>query len=286
MYEDKGSVYGVDTWAEYIDDHIFEDLTTTSLAHTFGYSPTHFKRVFRMYYQMTVSDYIRKKRMFIVRDAIRDGMDYLEAAELFGYKTYSGYANAFKKEFNMSPAVFGKGTFEVVNLRDYYKDNKHILKVCIVDLKPIRMIGHSVFPSKGSEVDIPAQIDYWLGRDFPCLKNTRYSCNIERREDKIALWYQEDEAGDIEYILGPVVEDFNEDIPKEMTKVTLEGGKYAIFETDKMSDEKNVAETLRMYVRCVFYGWIKEHRERVDLSRITFERYVNQKIYLYVPVKY
>lgn len=279
-------IYGVETWTEYINENIYGNLTTTSLAKKFGYSPTHFKRVFRMYYQMTVSDYIRKKRMDIIINEIRNGMDYLEAAVLFGYKTYTGFSKAFKKEFHMSPAVFGKGSFEVIDLADYYENNKNILHVSIVELNPINMFGHTVFPSKGSEVDIPAQINYWLGKDFPCLHNTRFSCNREYREDKIALWYQEPETGDIEYILGPVVESFEDDIPEEMIKVTLEGGKYAIFETDKMSDENDVAETLRMYARCVFFGWVKEYRNRVDLSRITFERYVNQKIYMYVPVNY
>ena len=71
-----------------------------------------------------------------------------------------------------------------------------------------------------------------------------------------------------------------------MIKVTLPAGKYAIFETEKVTDEDDVAETLRLYTRCVFFGWIKEYRDRVDLNRWTFERYENGKIYLYVPVHY
>lgn len=283
--EPVDTVYGVDAWTEYINENLFSNLTTESLAKKFHYSGTHFKRVFRHYYNMSVSDYIRKRKLTLIAEEIRGGMDYVEAAEMYGYKTYAGFKKAFEKEFNMSPAVYSKGVFHTVNLAEYYLERKDQLKVSIVNLRNLNMIGHTVFPSKGSDIDIAAQVHYWIGKDFPCLENTRFSCNIEQREDKIALWYAEDDTGDVEYILGPVVKDFTEDVPENMKKVTLAGGKYAIFETEKPSDEDDIAETLRMYTRCVFYGWVKEHREMVDLSRITFERYVNSKIYLYVPLK-
>ena len=283
--EPVDTVYGVDAWTEYINKNIFSNLTTESLARKFHYSSTHFKRVFRHYYNMSVSDYIRKRKLSLIAEEIRGGMDYVVAAEMYGYKTYAGFKKAFEKEFNMSPAVYSKGVFSTVNLAEYYTERKDRLKVSIVDLRSLNMIGHTVFPSKGSDMDIAAQVHYWIGRDFPCLENTRFSCNIEQREDKVALWYSDGDTDDIEYILGPVVKDFTEDIPENMKKVTLQGGRYAIFETEKPSDEDDIAETLRMYTRCVFYGWVKEHRELVDLSRITFERYVNSKIYLYVPLK-
>lgn len=283
--EPMDTVYGVDVWTEYINDSIFSNLTTESLAKKFHYSCTHFKRVFRNYYNMSVSDYIRKRKLTLIAEEIRGGVDYVAAAQMYGYKTYAGFKKAFEKEFNMSPATYSKGVFSTVNLEEYYTERKEHLKLVIVNLRELKMIGHTVFPSKGSDIDIAAQVNYWIGKDFPCLENTRFSCNVEQREDKVALWYSEEETGDIEYILGPVVKSFTEDIPENMKRVTLRGGKYAIFETEKPSDEEDIAETLRMYTRCVFYGWVKEHRELVDLSRITFERYVNSKIYLYVPLK-
>lgn len=284
--EPEEKVYGVETWIDYIDSHLNNNLTVTSLAKKFNYSATHFKRVFRMYYKMPVSDYIRKKRLSVIAEEIREGVDYMKTSIEYGFKTYTGFARAFKKEFHVSPAVYSKGLFEVIDLKQYYAQYKDSLRLSIVDLEEIHMIGHTVIPTKGAEVDIPAQVAYWMGREFPCMKNTRFECNIAVKEDKIALWYQEEDSKDIEYILGPVVESFEEGIPAGMIPVTLEEGKYAIFETEKPTDEEDIAETLRMYTRCVFFGWIKEYRERVDLNRLTFERYENGKIYLYVPVKY
>ena len=60
--------------------------------------------------------------------------------------------------------------------------------------------------------------------------------------------------------------------------------RFAVFETDRESDVDNLADTIRMFSRCVFYGWIKEHRDMVSLQNFTFERYINKKVYIYVPI--
>ena len=145
------------------------------------------------------------------------------------------------------------------------------------------MIGHTVLEGTSEDADIPAQIEYYLNHEFPCLQNTRFVHNKERREDKIAMWLHDETMEHVEYVLGPVVENFDE-VPEEMVSVCLKAGKYAIFETNQDSDVEHLPETIRMFSRCVFYGWIKENRDRVDLNRYTFERYMDKKVYLYVPL--
>lgn len=285
-YETTDTIYSVDSWTKYIDTHITEHLTTASLANTFHYSETHFRRIFRYYYKMTVSDYIRKRRLQSAAEKLREGMSCKAVSRLYHFKTYAGFTRAFQKEFDMTPTAYSNSTFEVVDLARYYDEYKGCLHITYLDRKETKMIGQSILRGKGADADIPAQVSYWLDKDFPCLENTRFACNKERREEKLALWYQKSETDDIEYLLGPVVDSFNKDTPPEMEQITIAGGKYAMFETEQSSDKENIAESLRMYTRCVYYGWVKEYRERVDLTRITFERYADNKIYLFVPVKY
>lgn len=285
-YEKTQKIYSVDSWTNYIDEHITENLTTPALAETFHYSPTHFRRVFRYYYKMSVSDYIRKRRLQLAAEDIRNGVKCKDTAKKYDFSTYAGFSRAFQKEFNMTPQAYSKSIFEVVDLAKYYEEYKDSLIVKYIEIKEIKMIGHPVVESTNEDADIPAQVCYWMDKDFPCLENTRFSCNVQRREEKIACWYHVPEHKYIEYILGPVVEEFEDDIPKEMIKMNIEGGLYAVFETEKESDKDDFVETLRKYTRCVFYGWIKEFRERVDLDRITFERYIDNKVYFYVPIKY
>ena len=284
-WKPRQPVYSIEIWTKYIDEHIQMNLTTTGLAQQFHYSETHFKRIFRYYYKMSVSDYIRKRRLQAAAEEIRAGNKCGEVAKRFNFKTYAGFARAFQKEFNMTPTEYSNNDFEVIDLAKYYKEYKDQLIVTFLEMKEIKMIGHSVIEADSDDADLPAQVCYWLDKDFPCLENTRFSCNKERREEKIALWYHRLEKESVDYILGPVVEEFEDDIPQEMIPVKIPGGRYAMFETGKDSDKDGLAETIRMFIRCAFYGWIKEHEEMIDLTRITFERYIDNKIYLYVPIK-
>ena len=58
------------------------------------------------------------------------------------------------------------------------------------------------------------------------------------------------------YVLGPVVNNFT-NVPDDAVKIEIAAGRFAVFETDRESDVDNLADTIRMFSRCVFYGWIK-----------------------------
>lgn len=277
------TIYNVDTWTKYIDEHILENLTVQSLAKTFCYSPTHFRHIFRLYYDMPVSDYIRKRKLQMAAEELKKGTKLIDVVAKYGF-TSAGFTRAFQKEFNVTPTAYRKGTFEVLDLQQYYSEYKDYLKVSFVKVKELKMVGRSVLQGKGEDADIPAQVDYYLKNEFPVSENTRLVHNRERREDKIAMWYNDDDLINVEYVLGSVVDHF-EEIQPDQYPITLAAGPYAIFETDKESDMENLPETIRMFSRCVLYGWIKENKDRVDLLKYTFERYIDKKVYLYVPLK-
>lgn len=289
--EKKKKKYHLDTWIDYINEHIREDLTIENLAVEFGYSVQHFRHIFSLYYGMTASDYIRKKKLQLMAESIRKGKDASVAAQEYGFKSYQGAAKAFEKEFHMSLTLYKKAEFQVVDLKRYYSMYKEKLHISFMELNEIKAVCHTVIPDIQEEVDLPAQINYWLHRDFPCMKNKRLNYNRQRKEDKVALWHTvEKNRGELievyhEYILGPVVDDMDGIEGEELFYITIQEGRYAVFETDQQSDRENLVDTIRMFARCVYFGWIQENMEKVDFTRYTFERYLNDKVFVYVPVK-
>ncbi len=47
----------------YIDEHIYEELTYKRLAEVFGYSAFHFHRIFSSVTELSITEYIRKRRL-------------------------------------------------------------------------------------------------------------------------------------------------------------------------------------------------------------------------------
>ena len=58
---------------------------------------------FKDHIGMSVHQYVQKKRLEACREAIRNNMKISEAYLLFGFKDYSGFYKAFRKEYGMSP---------------------------------------------------------------------------------------------------------------------------------------------------------------------------------------
>ena len=267
-------------WIRYIDEHMKEELTAEQLAKEFHYSKDHFRKEFQDVFGMGPITYITQRKVQFAAKALREGKLPAEVGKEYGFCSRNGFDKAFRRVFYTSPAKYARAGAKVVNLDRYYSEYKDKIKISYIDMDEIKMAGWTIIANR-READIPAQLAFWLDEHSPQYRKLNALTGEEKGRDKIALWYQEKE--NIEYILGPIVESFD-NLPEDAFQVTIAAGRYAVFESDQENDMENLPETVRMFARCVLYGWIREHRDELSLQRLTFEWYTSQKMYLYVPV--
>ena len=271
-------------WINYIDEHITEDITPEMMAEHFNYSRDYFRKAFQDDFGMGLSAYISQRKIQKAARELRQGVKVASLAKKYGFKSRNGFDKAFRKAFCTSPSKYAKANTEVVDLNQFYSEYKDKMKVSFMDVDDIKMVGWTIIPNRGREVDIPAQIAFWLDEDSPYFKKMTSVAGSANGNDKIAMWYHDPECINIQYVLGPVVNNFT-NVPDDAVKIEIAAGRFAVFETDRESDVDNLADTIRMFSRCVFYGWIKEHRDMVSLQNFTFERYINKKVYIFVPIR-
>ncbi|MFV0945213.1 helix-turn-helix domain-containing protein [Bacillus pacificus] len=85
---------------EYIENHLHEELTTERVASYSAVSMYHFHRIFQSYIGMSVTDYIRKRRLTHAAQAlVSTERAVIDIAMQYGFSSQEAFTRAFKRMF-------------------------------------------------------------------------------------------------------------------------------------------------------------------------------------------
>lgn len=87
----------------YINDHLTEDISLTSIAEEFFISQNHLNRLFKESTGTTLWDYVTLKRLVLAREKLNLGEKPTEIYRDSGFNDYATFFRAYKKHFGDSP---------------------------------------------------------------------------------------------------------------------------------------------------------------------------------------
>ena len=93
----------------YIADHITEPISVETIAKELNVSASHLAHSFKKQMNISIHQYILKKKLVIAYHKIMDGEPATQAAIECGFNDYSGFYKQFKKMFNKAPSDCGAG---------------------------------------------------------------------------------------------------------------------------------------------------------------------------------
>jgi len=94
---------------EYIERHLNESIVCNDIAQHTYYSNFHFQRTFSLLTGMTVSEYIRNRRLSLAaQDLLQNGIKVLDVALQYGYDSPESFSKAFQRFHGVLPSQVKK----------------------------------------------------------------------------------------------------------------------------------------------------------------------------------
>ncbi|WP_081165807.1 AraC family transcriptional regulator [Lactococcus garvieae] len=129
---------------DYIEDHLTENIESQKIAQIALVSDYHFRRMFSYLTGLSLSEYIRKRRLSEAANALLAGTSVTEAAFLYGYDSLEGFSRAFKEWSGRTPKSVQEGkfvpTFSKINFQMTMTGGKS-MEVKIVEKPAFKLIG-------------------------------------------------------------------------------------------------------------------------------------------------
>ena len=102
-------ILSVQRMQDYIEAHLYENITSADLARVSFYSPWYSYRLFTRWLNNTPADYIRRLRLSKSALRLRDEqVKIIDAAFDCGFSSVDGYQRAFFREFGCNPREYAK----------------------------------------------------------------------------------------------------------------------------------------------------------------------------------
>ena len=278
---------------DYIEEHIKENLSAEVIANRAGYSVFHFCRIFKAEQQITLMDYIRKRRLSLARQQLLTDEKIIEIAINYGYDTASGFTKAFHKEFGYSPSKYLARMKFYVPITSYNIEGG-TMEPTIVKKPAFKVAGYGIKTNiEGSFTkDIAA---YWTNYSGENLETKMYDQLKPPKHGEVGVCITSPDEKNVTYLLGVIVNDFSKATADMMT-VRVPAATYAFF-TSPPADNSDyggdaLGKSIRDTWKYIFEEWFEKSGYVFDESKVDYEFYDERCHFLkdsvmeiYIPVK-
>jgi AraC family transcriptional regulator len=247
----------------YIESHFADEVSLEVIAEMGGVSRFHLARAFAAATGRPIMRYVRARRLSEAAKALCEGApDILSVALEAGYTSHEAFTRAFRDQFGLTPdAVRSQRRPDNLNLVEPITMDSTPLETLqpprIENGKALLLAGIAERYNCEESGGIPAQ---WQ-RFAPHLGN------IPGQIGSVAygVRYNEDEAGNMDYMCGVEVADFS-NLPPDFSRLRLAAQRYAVFfHPDHVS-------TIRRTWSTIYNCWLPQSRHALA-DAPSFERY-------------
>lgn len=271
---------------DYIEDHLRDDLSLERISEYSGVSDYHFRKIFFYLSGLTLSEYIKNRKLSEANQDLLNGEKVTDVAFKYGYGSIDGFARAFKKWSGFLPSdVIKKG------LSKSFPKLSFIISVKGGVTMEFRIEDKAAFNLVGVSKRVPMQFE---GVNKEIVKLAQ-SISEEQKEEMHALQNMEPyevvnasydadfnflkEEGYLTHMIGILTTE--DQVSERLEKVPVEAGTWAVF-----PNEGPFPSTLQETMAKIYSEWLpSSNYEVINVPSFSFTKMdQDQKDYAYSEV--
>lgn len=279
---------------DYIEEHLEEEIKTTSLADMADLSPFYFQRIFKRIVRKPVQEYIKLRRLAMVTSQLKNtNHRILDIALNYGFSDHANFTRAFKEVYNITPDEYRKNlpllnTFNKPEISANYinidENVPLIIGDIVLEIQRKTLKNPEVYLGFEAEVKIEEQIPVGeiTGIDVPgqlwCEFHSKKDLLRDTISDDITLGMSHSanlEKGIFLYFVGGMAISTNKNSVNGMVKQTLPAGEYVVCRIEAESFEELVNTALNQANKYLFEVWLKNHK--LATQPFSAEKYYNEE---------
>jgi len=219
----------------YIEEHLHETITMEQIAQEVNASVFHFQRTFSILTDMSIADYIRRRRLTLAaQELINTDSKVIDIAYKYGYDSPEAFTKAFRKQHNVTPSEVRK---QQGPLQSY---NRLIIQVTLKGAEPMKY--NIVEKEKFQVVGVKRTYNCQTGENLQGIPQFWNELNGQGMDEQLFTLNN----GQIKGVLGVCVPDENYkdnhlidywiatdhvgEVPENMLAMEVPASKWVVFE--------------------------------------------------------
>lgn len=254
---------------KYIEQHLTENIEYKELAQIVGVSEYNLQRIFMFLTNMSLSEYIRKRRLSKAFEELKTtNIKVIDLAIKYNYDSSISFSRAFKQYFKTTPTECRNSSksFQLLPVIEFHNDNNMYgeLKYTIKEIEEKKVY------CLGVEADEYDDFLFEIRKLYKEIKNNGIRDKFYEK-GMYGIFLSNDDK--YRYYVG------SESKVENTELITITKGNYAIFEVGS-EEQEDIVKTYRL-----IYGRWKKSTNYEILTKPEIEFYKDNNCYIYIPIK-
>src|SRR5699024_148827 len=222
---------------EYMEKNIMEDITIESIAKNANVSPFHFQRTFAVLTEITVGDYIRRRRLTLAgEELLTTDAKIIDIAYKYGYDTPEAFSKAFRRQHKVSPsgARKNKGKLQSYNrlIIQVTLKGAEPMKYSVVEKNAFQIVGvKREFSSVADEENVVGSPEFWQEINQNVTSDLMFQMNDGIVKGVLGVCGEVSEEQKKTNVFDYwVATSFSGEVPEGMCSLEIPSSKWAVFE--------------------------------------------------------